>query len=183
MPSIDPPGSESLPDEATLLAQASTSVGRSVAELSQERPVLAVMLRHSGCTFCRQAMSDLRAARASIEASGTTIVLVHMSEAAAFAAFATEYGLDDLPAVSDPDRRLYRGLGLRRGRLSQLLGPSVWWRGFLSWKAGHAAGTLTGDVKQMPGVFLIHHGRVVRRFIHATAAERPDYAGLCDVPS
>jgi hypothetical protein len=35
----------------------------------------------------------------------------------------------------------------------------------------------------MPGVFLIRDGRVVRRFLHATAADRPDYAELCRIPA
>jgi hypothetical protein len=31
-------------------------------------------------------------------------------------------------------------------------------------------------------VFLIHQGRVVRRFLHANAADRPDYAALAQLP-
>jgi hypothetical protein len=29
---------------------------------------------------------------------------------------------------------------------------------------------------------LVSRGRVVRRFAHETAAERPDYVALCEVP-
>jgi len=32
-------------------------------------------------------------------------------------------------------------------------------------------------------VFLIQRGRVVRRFIHADAADRPDYAALAQLPA
>jgi hypothetical protein len=71
---------------------------------------------------------------------------------------------------------------LRRGKVSQLLGLSVWWRGLKSFLAGHRPGALEGDGTQMPGVFLIHQGRVVRRFIHANAADRPDYAALAQLP-
>ncbi len=74
-------------------------------------------------------------------------------------------------------------LGLRRGRFAQLLGLSVWWRGFTSLLAGHHPGALDGDGTQMPGVFLLHHGRVVRSFIHADVADRPDYVNLSvDLP-
>jgi peroxiredoxin len=180
---VEEPGGAAPPEEATLLAETHTSTGASLAELSMPRPVLAVFLRHSGCTFCREAMADLKAGRAAIEAAGAAIVLVHMSPPGDFAEFAKGYGLGDVPAVSDPERRLYRGLGLRRGRLAQLLGPGVWWRGYKVWRAGHGVGALVGDGTQMPGVFLIHRGRVVRRFMHATAADRPEYVGLCELPS
>jgi len=172
-----------LPAESTLLAEAQTTSGSSLAELSQQHPVLLVFLRHSGCTFCREALADLSVVRAKIEKNGTKLALVHMGTAESFAAFTATYGLSDVPAVSDPERRLYRGLGLRRGKLAQLLGFSVWWRGAKSFFSGHHPGALEGDGTQMPGVFLLQNGRVVRRFIHDNAAQRPDYAALSQVPA
>ena len=172
-----------LPAESFLLAEAQTTNGMSLAELSQQQPVLLVFLRHSGCTFCREALADLSAARAKIEKSGTKLAIVHMGTAESFSAFTASYGLSDVPAVSDPQRRLYRGLGLRRGKLAQLLGFSVWWRGTKSFFAGHYPGALEGDGTQMPGVFLLQNGRVVRRFIHDNAAQRPDYAALSQAPA
>jgi peroxiredoxin len=170
-----------LPDEATLLAEGPTSAGSSLAEMSRLQPVLAVFLRHAGCTFCREALSDLAARRFEIEKSGVTLALVHMGTAESFAAFAGRYGLGAVPAISDPERRLYRGLGLRRGTLAQLLGLSVWWRGAQVFFSGHGVGLLGGDGTQMPGVFLIRNGRVVRRFVHETVADRPDYPALCRI--
>jgi peroxiredoxin len=172
-----------LPAESTLLAEAQTTSGMSLAELSQQQAVLLVFLRHSGCTFCREALADLSAARAKIEKSGTKLAIVHMGTAESFAAFTASYGLSDVPAVSDPQRRLYRGLGLRRGKLAQLFGFTVWWRGTKSFFAGHYPGALEGDGTQMPGVFLLQNGRVVRRFIHDNAAQRPDYAALSQPPA
>lgn len=167
-----------LPDERTLLAGAVTSTGQTLAELSQQAPVLMVFLRHAGCTFCREALADLAGARQAIETSGTRIALIHMGEPAAFAAFSGQYGLSDLPAVADPSRRLYRGLGLRRGKIHQLLGWKVWWRGFQAFLRGHRVGKFEGDVTQLPGVFLIHRGGVLRRYFHQTSADRPDYQAL-----
>lgn len=171
------------PDESTLLAETKSNQGSSLAELSVQQPALLVFLRHSGCTFCREALADLSAARADIEKLGTKLVLVHMGDVESFAAFTAQYGLGDVPAVSDPERRLYRGLGLRRGKVAQLLGWHVWWRGQQSFFAGHRPGTVEGDATQMPGVFLIQHGRVVRRFIHTDAGDRPDYVALAQLPA
>jgi peroxiredoxin len=173
---------EALADETVLLEEAQITSGGSLAELSNRTPVLLVLLRHSGCSFCREALADLAMKRAEIEAKGTRIALAHMGTAESFAAFTVSYGLGDVAAVSDPERRLYRGLGLRRGRLGQLFGWRVWWRGVKSLFAGHHPGALEGDGAQMPGVFLIHQGRVVRRFVHGNAADRPDYPSLSHLP-
>jgi peroxiredoxin len=170
------------PSEAELLAGARTVSGESLAELSHRSPLLVVFLRHAGCTFCREALADLSQKRAQIEAGGTRFALVHMGDPDEFAAFAAGYGLGDVPAISDPQRILYRGIGLRRGSFAQLLGPAVWWRGARAFFAGHGVGALKGDGAQMPGVFVLEKGRVVRRFLHRNAAERPDYPGLCTLP-
>lgn len=176
------PAADELPDESTLLAEARTSAGSSLAEMSREQPVLLVFLRHAGCTFCRETLANLAGQRADIESRGAKMALVHMGTAESFAAFAEGYGLGDVPAIADPARRLYRGIGLRRGTLSQLLGWSVWWRGARAFFAGHRMGMLQGDGTQLPGVFLIRDGRVVRRYHHATAADRPDHTELCRIP-
>jgi len=177
------PRNDVLPEESALLAETRDNRGSSLAELSQKHPLLLVCLRHSGCTFCREALADLSVGRASIEKNGAKLVLVHMGTVESFSAFTAKYGLSDVSAISDPERRLYRGLGLRRGKLSQLFGWSVWWRGQKSFFEGHRPGALEGDGTQMPGVFLIQRGRVVRRFIHADAADRPDYAALAELPA
>jgi len=177
------PRSDVPPEESALLAETKDNQGCSLAELSQKHPLLLVCLRHSGCTFCREALADLSAGRAGIEKNGTKLVLVHMGTVESFAAFTAKYALSDVSAISDPERRIYRGLGLRRGKLSQLFGWSVWWRGQKSFFEGHRLGALEGDGTQMPGVFLIQRGRVVRRFIHADAADRPDYAALAQLPT
>jgi peroxiredoxin len=177
------PRNDVLPEESALLAETKDNRGSNLAELSQKHPLLLVCLRHSGCTFCREALADLSVGRASIEKNGTKLVLVHMGTVESFSAFTAKYGLSDVSAISDPERRLYRGLGLRRGKLSQLFGWRVWWRGQKSFFEGHRPGALEGDGTQMPGVFLIQRGRVVRRFIHADAADRPDYAALAELPA
>ncbi|MFZ4597186.1 MAG: SelL-related redox protein [Terrimicrobiaceae bacterium] len=170
--------SDPLPSEETLLREAETSDGSNIADLSRKQPLLLVFLRHSGCTFCREALADLAAGRLEIEKNGTRLALVHLGTAESFAAFADAYGLRDVPAHSDPARRLYRGLGLRRGKLSQLLGWNVWRRGIPAFFQGHRVGALDGDGTQMPGVFLIEDGRVTRRFVHTDAADRPNYIVL-----
>jgi peroxiredoxin len=152
--------------------------GESLLSLSRRQPRLVVCLRHLGCTFCRESLADLARLRPEIERSGTGIVLVHPSGDEAAAELFRSYGLADLPRFADPDRVLYRSLGLARGSLRQVLGPRVVWRGITATLRGHRLGRKDGDVWQMPGVFLVDDGRIVEAFRHRDVAERPDYRAI-----
>lgn len=183
---VGPPAAASIttldPESALIAAQ--TSTGLTIAELSRQSPVLLVFLRHTGCTFCREALADLAQQRGAMERLGTQLVLVHLGDDAAFAQFAAQYGLGDVPRVADPERKLYQALGLHRGRLFALLHPRVWWRGLqVAILKKHGFGVPTGDVAQLPGVFLIRDGRVVAAHRHRFTSERPDYLALCQLPS
>lgn len=157
--------------------------GRTLADLSAGHPVLVVFLRHSGCAFCREALSDVQQQRARIEASGTSIALVHMVSNDEAGRFFQPYGLDDVPRFSDPERRLYEAFELQRGNLWQIIGPRVVWRGMKAFFSGHGAGRIRGDVAQLPGTFVVHHGQIVQAFRGKTAADRPEYAEMaCAVP-
>jgi peroxiredoxin len=158
--------------------EARCHAGISLSEWTHDSPTLVVFLRHAGCSFCREALSDLAAARASIEQGGVRICLVHMGPETQARTYFADYHLDDVPRISDPERRLYRAFGLERGRMRQLFGPAVIRRGIEAAAHGHVIGTLAGDGFQMPGVFLVHKGAILRAFRHETAADRPDYQEL-----
>jgi hypothetical protein len=96
--------------------------------------------------------------------------------------FFAGFGLEDVARVSDPDARLYRTFGLERGRLSQVLGPSVWLRGAAAVARGHRVGLIVGDSLQMPGVFLVDGGEVVKAFRHESSGDIPDYLALATCP-
>ncbi len=156
--------------------------GESLDSLSKDQPVLLVFLRHFGCTFCREALADLRVQRSRLEAAGVRIALVHMSPDAEAAEFFARYSLDDVARLSDPGRGLYRRFELRRGDWGQLFGLAVWLRGARAIVAdGHGLGALAGDGFQMPGAFLVLDGKIVREFRHESAASRPDYCKLAAV--
>ncbi len=168
------------PEVQKMALRARTQVGATLLDLSQESPILLVFLRHAGCTFCREALTDLAMQRRPIESTGTRLVLIHMgSNDGGGAGFFARYGLGDVARVSDPAKNIYRAFGLGRGGVGKLFGPKVWWRGF---QAGvlhrHGFGRMVGDGFQMPGVYLVFHGEVVRGYRHQSAADRPDYLAL-----
>jgi hypothetical protein len=161
-----------------LLSGFEASDGRTLGAVLDAGLALLVFLRHLGCTFALEAGADLAAQRLAIEATGATLVLVHMTTPANAARFAARYGLVGVPMVADPQRRLYRAMGLGRGGVCQLIGPRVMVRGLEALRHGHTIGRLQGDGLQMPGVFLVRDRAVVRAFRHAHAGERPSYAAL-----
>ena len=167
------------PDIQGWAMRAQSQFGISILEHSKIRPVMLVFLRHVGCTFCREALADLRKNRAAIEASGTQIVLVHMGREETDETILGKYGMDDVPRLWDPKLSLYQAFGLEKGALAQLFGPKVWFRGFKAGFLGkHGAGGADGDVEQMPGVFLVFHGEILKSYRHQSAADRPNYLEL-----
>lgn len=165
-------GAGDLPAE--LLERLETQQGESLLSLASGRPLLLVLLRHSGCLFCRETLARVRDQRATIEARGVTIVLVHMGTESQGRAFFRQYGLEDLPRISDPERRLYSALDLGLASPGQLLSPSLWRRGLkLLLAEGHFIGLPRGNALQMPGTFLIRGTRILAAHRHRTAADSP----------
>lgn len=159
------------------LSRKVSQFGSTLTELSRRQSVLVVFLRHSGCTFCREALSDIAEQRKSIESQGATIALVHMGQSEP-GELLDKYHLNDLHCFRDPNCVLYDAFGLQMGGFRALFGMKVWWRGFWAWMSGHGIGPLAGNGFRMPGVFLIHRGNILRSFKHLTAADRPDYVEL-----
>lgn len=125
---------------------------------------------------------DLSGLRRRIESTGTQLAFVHMGSPGQGREFFSKYGLPDVELISDPDAEIYRAFGLDRQTVVDLFDLKLWKRGFESaFLSGHGAGVPVGDPFRMPGVFLIHKGRILREFRHETPADRPDYlemAGL-----
>jgi peroxiredoxin len=169
-----------------VLDQMITNRGRSVLSVSNEKPVLLVFLRHFGCTFCKEAVSDLSCKQDAYLDSGVILILVHMSPPEDAEIFFKGYGFVDVEHVSDPSCRFYAGFGLVKGNFSQLFGLRVMMRGFENTMVkGHSIGRFIGDGFQMPGVFLIQNGNVREKFVHKYASDRPNYdqiVACCTLP-
>ena len=158
-----------------------SQLGGTISELSRRKPLLVVFLRHSGCTFCREALADLAEQRQQIESRAVSIALVHMGHEEP-TELLTKHKLTDLHCFRDPVCALYDAFGLKMGGFSQLFGMKVWWRGLKAWGAGHGIGPLNGNGFRMPGVFLIKGGVVLRSYRHRSAADRPNYADISVLP-
>ncbi|MCU0708623.1 MAG: SelL-related redox protein [Pirellula sp.] len=150
------------------------SNGQSLLEMSRERKVLVVFLRHAGCTFCRETLDELSKRRSEWTSKGIQPVVVHMGTADEGVAMMKRFGLADVPNLSDPDCRLFRAYHLPRGTWRQLFGWRVWKEGFrTALIKGYGFGSLAGDGFQLSGAFLIRDGQIL------SAAPSKDAADSC----
>ena len=139
---------------------------------------LVVLLRSFGCTFCREAMADVSAAKAGLRQAGASIAFVHGADPAEASPWFAKYGLDDVVQVSDPGLAHYRAFGLGRTGAGALVDPQVWTRGAAcAWV--HGFGSQSSEmIRQLPGVFVVQGARVLAEYRHASPADRPDYLGI-----
>jgi len=150
--------------------------GSTMEELSNEKPLMIVFLRHMGCTFCREAMKDMGERIEEIEASGVELAIVHMSPPMTAAQTLEKYGLYEVHRFSDPKCLIYEAFQVERGNPVQLFGPKVWWRGLIAGLfGGHGIGKLAGDGFRLPGVFMLQESQITQSFRANSAADRPDY--------
>jgi peroxiredoxin len=69
--------------------------------------------------------------------------------------------------LSDTEQTAYRAYGLARGTLRQIAGPSVWLPALKALARG-GAGKPVGDIRQMPGSFVIDREGIIRHAHYPT---------------
>lgn len=81
-------------------------------------------------------------------------------------------------AIADPERRLFEAFALKRGSFRQVLGLGSLASGIRAAFRGNGVGKPVGDVRQMPGAFLIHEGRILWSHDFRHAGDHPDYRAV-----
>ena len=101
-------GTDSANEVGKVLASINTESGANLLELTKASPVLLVFLRHFGCSFCRQAISDVAGLRGEFVMRGVRPVFVHLGTPERAKPFFDYYGIGDVERVSDPEAAVYR---------------------------------------------------------------------------
>lgn len=96
--------------ETEFLREMVTQSGISVRELSSEKPVVLMFLRHFGCVFCKEALADIADRAKRLKRTGAELVFVHMSEPEIAERYFGRFGLQNALHVSDPDCVFYTAL-------------------------------------------------------------------------
>lgn len=163
------------------LSRFRTQKGKNLLQLSNEQPVMVVFLRQFGCTFCREAMADIKRKQETIEGAGTRLVFVHLATEEQAQAYFLKAGLADEHRISDPNGIMYNAFGLERAAFAQLLGWPALIRRLQAFLSGHGIGPLAGDGFRMPGIFLINRAEIIKSYRHENASDRPDYVSLASL--
>ncbi len=156
-----------------------TETGRPLRTLAAGSTVLLVFLRHWGCPFCRQTLSDIAELRSTIEAKGVLPVFVHMGTPERGRPYFEHYGLSSVERISDPEQALYRDpmFALRnKPVLSHAFDRAAIRSFFQGITFRHGISLMhREDAGQMPGVFLLRDGVVVSSFRYRSIADKPDF--------
>lgn len=162
------------------LKLARTNTGANLVELSQSKPLLLIFIRHFGCTFCRETVSEVSKIETVINHNGYTPVFVHLSDPSYGDSFFQKYFEHQVLHVSDPGRRLYRALNIKRGNLWQLYGLPTWYRGLIAglFKGHGGVGELEGDEMQLGAYFVLDKGEIVFSHYSASASEEFDFENV-----
>jgi len=166
---------------AQTLGSIHTESGASLLELVEASPVLLVFLRHFGCSFCRQAISDVADLGGELDKRGVRPVFVHLGTPERAKPFFDYYGIGDVERVSDPEARVYQLPVFALPRMHPaltLFQPAVW----MGWLKGalfkHGIGAIKEDGHQMQGIFFLKGPKIVRQFRYKTIADEPNYLKL-----
>ncbi|MBN2476828.1 MAG: redoxin domain-containing protein [Pirellulales bacterium] len=109
-----------------------------------------------------------------LKQAGGELLLVTMGTPQQAAMFRDKFQFE-ATFLADAQRQAYRAFGLERGTMGQVLGPRVW-LGLLKGMARGGVGKPIGDVRQMPGAFVVDRQGIVR-YTHYPShqAEAPSY--------
>ncbi len=161
---------------AKTLSRFRTHRGKNLLQLSNRQPVMLVFLRQF--PFCREALDEIQRKKAVIEGEGTRLVFVHLAEQEEAQAYFEKAGLQEEHRISDPNGIMYSAFGLDR----ESFNPQTGWRFRLqrltSLLPVKGTAAILGSGSQMPGIFLINEGEIVKSYRQGPAAKRPDYVSL-----
>lgn len=178
---IHPRVDEDAPD---VMVRGASGEMAALSALWQDGPAVLIFLRHLGCTFCREQVAQLQGEADAFGRCGARLALITVGSPDDTARFCQERGLEtDFVCLSDAGKQAYQAYGLSRGNVrSLLMSPHLYARGFQAALHGHFVGMPKGDPFQMPGVFIVDTGGVVRyAHRHKDAADNPPNADLLAV--
>jgi peroxiredoxin len=119
-------------------------------------------------------VAQLRQKAGGFKRLGARVVLVGLGTPVETAAFKDQFQVP-FSMIADPQKRLFRAFHLKRASLGGLLTVGMAVKGLWAMARGHAIGMPKGDVRQLPGVFIIDSGGRIR-FSHFAKdpADHPD---------
>lgn len=132
-----------------------------LASYLRDRPLVVLLLRHFGCPVCREQLHLGQRMLAEVRERGADMIAVVHSSGAQAAAFARQEQVD-LTVLGDPDQRLYRLLGMKRGNLFEVTLKPLLLRPITGLRRMTRIGRPGRDIRQLGGVAIIDAAGVLR---------------------
>jgi peroxiredoxin len=119
-------------------------------------------------------VAQLRRDKNRFAKAGAQLLLVGMGTPAQSTEFAAKFKVP-FPIVADPQKKLYRKFELKQMSTLGLFSPSLALKGVAAFVGGHGIGLPQGDVRQLPGTFIINTaGEIIFSHFSSHPADHPD---------
>ena len=104
---------------------------------------------------------------------GAAVLLVGLGNVEQTAEFKERFDIP-FPMIADPERRLFEAFRLKQASAGALLSAKMLFQGVRAMTRGHGIGVPQGDVRQLPGVFIIDtNGRILFSHHASGPADHP----------
>jgi hypothetical protein len=148
--------------------------GTTLGEQIRVPTTLMVFLRHYACIFCKELVRDIRAA-AEADSDYPQVLFFGQGGLEETKAFAEKLW-PEMKIVSDPTRHFFTAMGLGKGSVYQMFGPSVWACAIRAGLKGNMQTHISGDIWTMPGVFAVdRNGTILWKHEFEHIAHHPNW--------
>lgn len=143
-----------------------------------KQPGIVYFLRHINCPFARRALKSFAKHQDEIKQAGFSLMFVHMSSDADFREVAHKLGLTVFKSISDPDLEYYAAFNVKRAGPSEMRSWQAMVRQLIIGYHSRPDNTMTGDINQMNGMFVIHQEIIHEAHRPESISDNPDISDL-----
>jgi peroxiredoxin len=148
-----------------------------LGDLWRGRSIVLLFVRHFGCLFCRQQITEAAAHLAPIRALGAELVVVGNGTLSEARDFRDQHQLR-MPLFTNPGGQAYAAAGMRRGWRTNLT-PVVALCAVRALRQGFRQTFVAGDPLQQGGIVVIGpRGLEQYRYVSTTAGDHPPFADV-----
>ncbi len=145
------------------------------------RPTLLSFIRHFGCLFCREWLSQLEQHKDVLSDAGIQVLVVAMGQPKHITRYCGRLA-PSIDCVVHETTQPYDAYGLIQGSWKEFVSFDVLKAGVHAYFKGHTTGQMIGDPRMMPGSFIVdQQGKIAYSYYSEHVADHPDIATLVRV--
>jgi peroxiredoxin len=167
---------EAIPVElADCVVQDEAGADVRLGDVWKDRPTILAFVRHFGCVFCREQVTELNREKAKIDQQGGQLVVVGSGTPNFVRGFREQTGFEGT-VLCDPSVQSYKQAGMKRGFFT-VINPLTAARGLASMARGFRQGRVQGDAFQEGGVLVVRPpDQLVYKQVSSSAGDHPPAA-------